>query len=90
MDGCITKDPSEPSWWSIVLRVLFQQTNKQTNKETNKETNILMCVFYFYFVCLQIYTRQNGRKMTLFRGAMAKLGAGVDNELGGSAPQQCR
>ena len=35
-------------------------------------------------------TRQNGRKMTLFRGAMAKLGAGVDNELGGSAPHQCR
>jgi len=35
-------------------------------------------------------TRQNGRKMTSFRGAMAKLGAGVDNELGGSAPHQCR
>jgi len=35
-------------------------------------------------------SRQNGRKMTSFRGAMAKLGAGVDNELGGSAPHQCR
>jgi len=34
--------------------------------------------------------RQNGRKMTSFRGAMAKLGAGMDNELGGSAPHQCR
>jgi len=34
--------------------------------------------------------RQNGRKMTSFRGAMAKLGAGVDNELGGSAPHQCK
>jgi len=34
--------------------------------------------------------RQNGRKMTSFRGATAKLGAGVDNELGGSAPHQCR
>jgi len=33
---------------------------------------------------------QNGRKMTSFRGAMAKLGACVDNELGGSAPHQCR
>jgi len=33
---------------------------------------------------------QNGRKMTSFRGAMAKLGAGVDNELGGSALHQCR
>jgi len=33
---------------------------------------------------------QNGRKMTSFWGAMAKLGAGVDNELGGSAPHQCR
>jgi len=35
-------------------------------------------------------TRQNGRRMTSFWGAMAKLGAGVDNELGGSAPHQCR
>jgi hypothetical protein len=34
---------------------------------------------------LQQNPRQNGRKMTSFRGAMAKLGAGVDNELGGSA-----
>jgi len=34
--------------------------------------------------------RQNGRKMTSFRGAMDKPGAGVDNELGGSAPHQCR
>jgi len=34
--------------------------------------------------------RQNGRKMTSFRGTMAKLGAGVDNELGESAPHQCR
>jgi len=34
--------------------------------------------------------RQNGRKMTSFLGAMAKLGAGVDNKLGGSAPHQCR
>ena len=34
--------------------------------------------------------RQNGRKMTSFRGFMAELGAGVDNELGGSAPHQCR
>ena len=34
--------------------------------------------------------RQNGRKMTSFRGTMAKLGAGVDNELGGSALHQCR
>jgi len=34
--------------------------------------------------------RQNGRKITSFRGATAKLGAGVDNELGGSAPHQCR
>jgi len=30
------------------------------------------------------------QKMTSFRGAMAKLGAGVDNELGLSAPHQCR
>jgi len=35
-------------------------------------------------------TRQNGRKMTSFRGVMAKLGACVDNELGGSALHQCR
>ena len=35
-------------------------------------------------------TRQNGRKMTSFRGATAKLGACVDNELGGLAPHQCR
>jgi len=34
--------------------------------------------------------RQNGRKMTSFRWDMEKLGAGVDNELGGSAPHQCR
>jgi len=34
--------------------------------------------------------RQNGRTMTSFWGAMAKPGAGVDNELGGSAPNQCR
>ena len=34
--------------------------------------------------------RQNGRKMTSFRDATAKLGAGVDNELGGLAPHQCR
>ena len=34
--------------------------------------------------------RQKGRKMTSFRGATAKLGACVDNELGGSAPHQCR
>jgi len=27
-------------------------------------------------------TRQNVTKMTSFRGVMAKLGAGVDNELG--------
>ena len=32
--------------------------------------------------------RQNGRKMTSFRGDMAELGAGEDNELGGSAPHQ--
>ena len=30
------------------------------------------------------------RKMTSLRGAMDNLGAGVDNELGGSAPHQCR
>jgi len=35
-------------------------------------------------------TRQNGRKMTSFRGAIAKLAACVDNELGGSPPHQCR
>ena len=35
-------------------------------------------------------TRQNGRKMTSFREATAKLGACVDNELGGLAPHQCR
>ena len=29
-------------------------------------------------------------KMTSFRGATAKLGACVDNELGGLAPHQCR
>jgi len=29
---------------------------------------------------------QNGRKMTSFQGATAKLGACVDNELGGLAP----
>jgi len=28
--------------------------------------------------------------MTSFWGAKAKLGAGVNNELGGSAPHQCR
>ena len=38
----------------------------------------------------QLKPRQNGRKMTSFVGAMAKLGAGVDNELGGLAPRQCR
>jgi len=37
-----------------------------------------------------IKPRPNGRKMTSFRGAMAKLGAGVDNELGGLALYQCR
>ena len=42
------------------------------------------------FTSLNPKPRQNGRKMTSFRGAMAKLGAGVDNELGGSAPHQCR
>jgi len=31
-------------------------------------------------------THQNGRKMTSFGGATAKLAACVDNELGGSAP----
>ena len=39
----------------------------------------------------ELYTlkpRQNGRRMTSFRGAMAKLGAGVDTELIGSAPVQ--
>jgi len=35
-------------------------------------------------------TRQNGRKMTSFRGATAKLGACVNNELGGPALHQCR
>jgi len=35
-------------------------------------------------------TRQNGRQMTSFRGAMAELGTGVDNELGGSGPHQFR
>ena len=35
-------------------------------------------------------SRQVGRKMTSFRGSMAKLGAGVDHELGRSAPHQCR
>ena len=30
------------------------------------------------------------QKMTWFQGATAKLGAAVDNELGGSAPHQCR
>ena len=34
--------------------------------------------------------RQNGRKMTSFRGATAKLAAWVGRELGGSAPHQCR
>jgi len=35
--------------------------------------------------------RQNGRKMTsLWKAGMTKLGAGVDNELGGSAPHKCR
>ena len=35
-------------------------------------------------------TRQNGRRMTSFRGATAKLAAWVGSELGGSAPHQCR
>jgi len=35
-------------------------------------------------------TRQNGRKMTSFRGATAKLGGCVDNELDGLALHQCR
>jgi len=35
-------------------------------------------------------TRQNVRKMTSFWGATAKLGACMNNELGGSAPHQCR
>ena len=40
--------------------------------------------------CFTENPRQNGRKMTSFRGATAKLGACVDNELGGLAPHQCR
>ena len=58
---------------------------------------ILYSMTYMYFNVIQLHkkieiwlARQNGRKMTSFRGAMAKLGAGVDNELGGSAPHQCR
>jgi len=35
-------------------------------------------------------TLKNGRKISSFRGATAKLGAGVDNKLGGLAPYQCR
>jgi len=45
--------------------------------------------------CIQAHihkrkNRQNGREMTSFRGGTAKLGAGVDSELGGLAPHQCR
>jgi len=40
--------------------------------------------------CEFTYVRQNGRRMISFWGAMAKLGAGVDNELGGSDQHQCR
>ena len=44
-----------------------------------------------YCLCKKLKKpRRNGSKMTSFRGAMAKLGAGVDNKLGGSAPHQCR
>jgi len=55
--------------------------------------NIIFVLFVFVvYIYMYAYleTRQNGTKMTSFRGAMAKLGAGVDNELGGSAPHQCR
>jgi len=56
--------------------------------------HIYVYIYICVYVCIiHIYmkkNRQNGRKMTSFRGAMAKLGAGVDNELGGSAPHQCR
>ena len=37
-----------------------------------------------------VETRQNGRKMTSFLGATAKLAAWVGHGLGGSAPHQCR
>ena len=52
-------------------------------------------IYAFIHVCMCMCmhiceTRQNGRKMTSFSGVMAKLGAGVDNELGGSASYQCR
>ena len=46
-----------------------------------------------YRTCMSIsliYMSHISLIMTSFREAMAKLGAGVDNELGGSAPHQCR
>ena len=52
-----------------------------------------VCTIYVYvyvFVYIQKKPAKMAEKWPLFRGAMAKLGAGVDNELGGSAPHQCR
>jgi len=40
-----------------------------------------VCVFLM-LTSITKKNRQNGRKMTSFGGAKAKLGAGVDNELG--------
>jgi len=47
---------------------------------------ISMCMCMYVNIYLCINPCQNGRKMTSFRGAVAKLGAGVDNELGGLGP----
>jgi len=47
-------------------------------------------IMMIVFITFNSKPRQNGRTMTSFRGTMAKLGAGVDNELSGSALHQCR
>jgi len=56
-------------------------------RERERERN------YPYYIIVQtidVKTRETGRKMTSCRGVTAKLGAAVDNELGGLAPHQCR
>ena len=53
------------------------------------EGSVEPCLVEFFRECCDS-TRQNGRKMTSFRGCTAKLAAWVGCELGGSAPHQCR
>ena len=74
-------DPSCQNWTEQEQSVTPQQNNY---KDTYATSLRLACGIYAR------KPRQNGRKMTSFRGATAKLGADVDNELGGLAPHQCR